>query len=348
MAERTDLLTSIATTIQDYRAGELAKPTSNHVERWIQQFDTVVQLPMLRELNHVLDKTYFTKASVSSFFSDLITHQQLAGEDPCAFWSGSHILDIQQNGHSQSEIRALFDEALMERCGLKIDDCGNPDGAFIYLDDVLFSGGRIGDDLESWITEEAPAKATVHAIVIVAHRFGEWKCTNRVRAAAENAGKVIDFRFWAALRIENRNYHRNKSEVLWPTAIPDDADLKAYMAEEQKFPFVARHPGQIFEHGVFSTEQGRQLLERELLIAGMRIRSFSQNPNRALRPLGFSPFGLGFGSMIVTYRNCPNNTPLALWWGDPNAHPDHPFSKWYPLLPRKTYAQEIDFDVVVD
>lgn len=290
----------------------------------------------------------FTKSWVKSFFSDLITNQQLAGENPCTFWGTSHMLDIQQNGHSQSEIRALFGDALMERCGLKLDCCGHPDGAFIYLDDVLFSGGRIGDDLECWITGEAPAKATVHVIVIAAHRFGEWKCTSRVRAAAKNAGKIIDFHFWAALRIENRNRYRNKSEVLWPTAIPDDADLKAYMAEEQKYPFVARQSGEIPEHAFFSSEQGRQLLERELLLAGMRIRSFSQNPNRALRPLGFSPFGLGFGSMIATYRNCPNNTPLALWWGDPKADADHPFSKWYPLLPRKTYAQEIDFDVVVD
>jgi hypothetical protein len=34
---------------------------------------------------------------------------------------------------------------------------------------------------------------------------------------------------------------------------------------------------------------------------------------------------LGFGSTIVTFRNCPNNAPLAFWAGDP----------WYPLFPRK-------------
>ena len=35
---------------------------------------------------------------------------------------------------------------------------------------------------------------------------------------------------------------------------------------------------------------------------------------------------LGFGSLVVTFRNCPNNAPLALWAGDP----------WYPLFPRRT------------
>ncbi len=38
---------------------------------------------------------------------------------------------------------------------------------------------------------------------------------------------------------------------------------------------------------------------------------------------------LGFGSLVVTFRNCPNNAPLALWVGDP----------WYPLFPRTTNSQ---------
>lgn len=48
--------------------------------------------------------------------------------------------------------------------------------------------------------------------------------------------------------------------------------------------------------------------------------------NEYQRPLGNMVLEtLGFGSMLVTFRNCPNNSPLALWAGDP----------WYPLFPRK-------------
>lgn len=346
MTERQSLLQSIAQTTADYRAGELDAPTPEHVDRWIKQFEGAVQLPMLREMDHVLKQTYFSRLAVSKFFAHQIAHKTLAGDKPCEFWRAAHLLDIQQHGHSQTEIRELFGEALKGKCGFSIDDCGGAGGAFIYLDDVLFSGSRIGNDLADWIAEHAPAKATVHVLVIAAHRFGEWKCSGRLKEEAKKAGKDLDLKIWAALRVENRRTYRNRSEVLWPAVISDDAELQAYMAEEEKFPFEPRQPGGSLEHPIFSSEQGRQLLERELLLAGMRIRSFSQNPSRALRPLGFSPFGLGFGSMIVTYRNCPNNTPLALWWGDPEAAPGHPFSKWYPLLPRKTYAQEIDFDVI--
>jgi hypothetical protein len=267
----------------------------------------------------------------------------LAGEVPCEYWQTAHFLNIQQQGHSQTEIRQVFGEALAQQCGLAIDECGSDAGDHLYLDDVLFTGGRIGNDLSAWIAGGAPANGTVHVVVIATHTFGEWKCSERLKQEATAAGKKLAFHFWAALRIENRQSRSATSEVLWPATIPVDETLAAYIAAEQKFPFKPRTPGGKLQHPIFSSEDGRQLLERELLLAGMRIRSFSQNPSKALRPLGFSPFGLGFGSMIATYRNCPNNAPLALWWGDPNAAASHPFSKWYPLLQRKTYAQEVIF-----
>lgn len=347
MSKRAELLESIAATIADYREGEIATPTPEHVDRWIRQFDGDVQVPLMRDLAHTLGQTYLSKKTVTGFFRALIKQTKIAGDDPCTFWQQAHILDIQKNGHSQSDIRDLFGEALDEVCHIDSpDDCGKGGGAFVYLDDGLFSGSRIGNDLCGWLENEAPDRGAVHVVVIAAHRFGQWKCSERLKDAAVAAGKELSFEFWAAIWLENRLRYQRTSEVLWPAVLPDDPDLKAYMAEETKFPFKPRTPGGKCEHDIFSSEAGRQLLERELLMAGLRIRSFSQNPSRALRPLGFSPFGLGFGSTIVTYRNCPNNAPLALWWGDPEKPKSHPFSMWYPLVPRKTYGAEEDWNGV--
>ena len=47
MTERQQLLESIATKSADYRAGDLAAPTAEHVDRWVKQFSTGVQLPIL-------------------------------------------------------------------------------------------------------------------------------------------------------------------------------------------------------------------------------------------------------------------------------------------------------------
>jgi len=343
MNERTKLLISVADIIKDYREGEIARPSPDHVDRWIHQFDKDLQFPLLSEIAYVFKQTYFSKSIVSDFFAKQIDLRELAGEKPYAFWQTAHILDIQKNGHSQTEIRKFFGESLKNKYGLDISKCGSDGGTYIYLDDILFTGGRIGSDLSEWIINNSPEKVTIHILVIAAHKLGEWQCIERLKKIASDNKKTLEIHSWAAIRIENRKTYRNISEVLWPATLPDNGMLKKYVSEEDRFPFEPRRVGGKLINEIFSSEDGRQLLERELLLAGMKIRGYCQNPNKVIRPLGFSAFGLGFGSMILTFRNCPNNCPLALWWGDPNASPNHPFSKWYPLLPRKTYSEEVDF-----
>lgn len=335
MTERQRLLESIAATTVDYRTGELAAPTPAHVDRWIRQFDDIVQVPLLREINHVFNRTYFNKERVAAFFNGLVNDEGIVGRNPREFWENAHFLNIQQNGHSQQEILELFDEKLAEQCGLNIADCGRDGGDFLYLDDVIFSGNRIGNDLTAWINNCAPTNAIIHVVVIAIHSSGEYQLEKRLKQVIKDSGKNIDVHYWRIENIENRNYYRFNSEVLWPATIPNDDLVANYMALPHKFPFEARSAGGAL--GPFSSEAGRQLLESEFLKAGAKIRSLSQHPKDVMRPLGFSPFGLGFGSMIVTYRNCPNNCPLALWWGDPHAV-SGPFH-WYPLFPRKTYNQ---------
>lgn len=349
MSERAELLESIATTIEDYREGEIDRPTPEHVDRWVSQFDEPVQVPLLREFAHVLDETYFSRTWVHDSMKVVLLARKLAGDDPSAFWKRTTFLNIQGHGHSQEELLPVLGDVLVKECGVGLHECSSgPEGPFVYFDDVLFSGGRAGTDLSAWIRDQAPAKCTLHAIFFAVHSLGEWQALTRLKKVAEEAGKSIDINIWRGLTIENRKAYRNTSEVLWPAAVPDDAALKAYMAGEVRFPFQAREAGGKGEHGIFSSEEGRQLVEREFLLKGMYIRSLSQNPSAAIRPLGFGAFGLGFGSTIVTFRNCPNNAPLCLWWGDPSYPDTHPFSKWYPLFPRKTYEEtatvDIDFD----
>jgi hypothetical protein len=341
MTERNDLLTSIADTIKDYRAGEIETPSVDHVDTWVRQFDNGVQVALLREVDHVFKETYLQKEWVGGFLSHLVTNEKIAGADPCGFWRKANFLQIQINGHSQEEMLVLFDETLKEHCGFGIDACGDAKGDFIYLDDAMFSGIRVGNDLETWIAQHAPANAIIHVIVAAIHTSGEWLVGQKLKKVIADSGKKIDIKYWRAETIENRKAYKNNSEVLWPSAVPEDDLVKAYLNERHKFPFEPRQPGGKFRF--FSSEAGRQLLEREFLVAGVQIRARCKNPSDVIRPLGFSPFGLGFGSMIATFRNCPNNCPLVLWWGDPKAT-SGPL-QWYPLLPRKTYAQALDFDV---
>ncbi len=321
MTERRNLLASIANTIKGYRVGEIAEPTPDHVDRWISQFDENVQISMLRELDHVFKLTYKSKLRVKKFLEAVVTHEALVGNTLHEFWRDARILNIQKNGRSQAEMRLLFGEILRERYGLSIDRGSTSDGALIYLDDAIFTGDRVIEDLAE-ITENIPPKAQLHIIVIAIHSYAKhWFYQNNRIAALR---QKINIQFWPAISFENRRKWYNRSGMLVPTDILRPEEIAARNLNERTSRF-------------FSSVNGRQLLEREFLRAGQTIRGFASNPSQMLKPLGYSPFDPGFGSIFVTYRNCPNNCPLALWYGNPEYPPNHPLGRWYPLFPRKTY-----------
>jgi hypothetical protein len=327
MTERQRLLESIATTTSDYRAGDLARPTPEHIDRWVNQFDHEVQLPILREMNHVLASTYFTHTNVSQFLRGLLRNEELIEGNPCDFWPTIHFLDIQGGGNSQREMRAIFGQLLESECGISIDECGhdNPN-AFVYLDDVVFSGNRIRRDVENWISTSAPDLIRLHIISIAYHTGGQFYANGRIREAARTAGKRIEITWWRVIELEDQRQHTDISDVLRPVCIPDDEEVRTHVAGMAHQP-VLRRPSNIGVNRLFSSEAGRNVLEQEFLKAGVRIRSMCPNLSDRQRPLGNSVLEtLGFGSLVVTFRNCPNNVPLALWAGDP----------WYPLFARRT------------
>lgn len=337
---RVDLIQGVANIIADYRAGEIPPPDAAHVERWIGQFPKDVQEPLLAEMAHVLTATYINRSTVEQFLRGLVTNEGLAGKDHCAFWEKANIRKEQGNGNSQRELVAVFGAALKESCGLELAECGSPNGAYIYIDDGVFSGDRALQDLRQLVSESSQSSLNIHVVVIALYSGGSYWLETALKKHAEALGKSVALTIWRVIELENRKAYRNSAEVLWPISLPDDEAVQNY-ATSQRFRFEARTSGGSLTYPVFSSEDGRQLLEREMLLTGVRIKGLS-NSSDIVRPLGYSRFSLGFGATVVTYRNCPNNCPLAWWWGDPKAHKNHPFSKWYPLLPRKTYRKEDD------
>lgn len=335
MGERETLLASIASTIQTYRKGELPEPNAAHVDKWVSQFTPENQLAFLREFNHVIKSQFVTEEHVNDFLGMIVEHPKLTRDNPKEFWLKANILDIQKKGQSQTSMALLLDKQLQIKLGIKLSECGHESGDFIYLDDVIFSGGRIRTDLTDWIKETAPAKANIYVIVIAWHRLGQFQTEGAINQVIKESGKAIKVTYWRSFEIENRRRYRNSSEVLWPTEIPLVKEVQEYMALAQKFPFEARISA---SGGIapFSSEAGRHVLEQEFLIAGAKIRSQGGQIADVNRPLGHGYFGLGFGATVTTYRNCPNNCPLAIWWGDPNAKSGA--LKWYPLLLRKNYS----------
>ncbi len=326
MTEFARLLNSIATKTADYRSGELAAPTPEHVQRWINQFDEPVRQPILAELEHVLGETYLTKANVMKFISALITNAKLVGENPKEFWEGVKFLNIQTVGNSQREMLKLLSEELLKAFGLTVEACGQVPKRYFYLDDVLFTGGRIRNDLSKWITHNAPADTEVIILTIGQHRGGQYYADRELKKHALALSKTVRLSWWYSGLFEDRKRYIYSSDVLRPVSIPNDMITQQYVKSLGVEPEL-RTDGSVGDAKIFSSLAGRALLEQEFLKKGAYIRSVAPNLNEFQRPLGNMVLKtVGFGSMIVTFRNCPNNAPLVFWASNP----------WYPLFARKT------------
>lgn len=282
-----------------------------------------MQLPLLSEVDHVLKRTYLSRKSVTNFLNSLITNRNLAGEDHCAFWRGVKFLNIQGGGNSQREMQALFDTYLRGHCGFGIADCGGSATTFIYIDDVIFSGNRAKEDLTKWIKDSAPANAKVHIITMAVHLGGKHFAETKISAEANK--KQITLEWWPCMELEDRKKYVDRSDVLRPRHLGNNP-LVAEYAESLHREVNLRTRDSIGKHRIFSSEQGRAILEQAMLEAGVRVRKKCPFLPDSHRPLGYAKLKtLGFGSTIVTFRNCPNNVPLAFWVNDP----------WYPLFKRK-------------
>ncbi|MCY4034212.1 MAG: hypothetical protein OXF29_00980 [Hyphomicrobiales bacterium] len=344
MIERHELLASIVETTADYRQGILPPPTSEHVDCWVKQFDDSFQLPILQEMDHVLKKTYFSRKKVKKILEQLFKENSLVGNGPCAFWKSIKFLNIQERGASQKEMLTLFNKILEKKCGFQVNDCGKTSRTFFYLDDGIFTGNRIKNDFKSWIAGEAPEEAEVYVIIIALHIHGFCYAWRDIQKAIKLSGKKIKFFYKFLKKLEDRgkyatasNVSPPTSDVLWPTTIPDNKEIKEYV-NSLNHSVLFRSARQASSLNIFSSDTRRQILEQEFLKAGIQIRRECLGLTPYQRPLGNSVLEtLGFGSLIVTFRNCPNNAPLALWAD----------RSWHPLFDRatntETSQQEEDF-----
>jgi hypothetical protein len=224
----------------------------------------------------------------------------------------------------------FIDELLQDELGISIEECGGDEARFVYLDDGVFSGNQISRDLAGWVRSDAcPDVARVDVVCLALHKGGEWNAIRDdgwIKQAEAATGKSISLEWWPETRLENRLRYVDASDVLVPTALPEDEGVRQYSVSLGAEPRL-RVGDSVGGLRLFSSSAGRQLLEEEFLKAGVRIREMAPYLGEYQRPLGNTTFAsLGFGTMVVTHRNCPNNAPLALWAGDP----------WYPLFRRRT------------
>lgn len=322
----------LAEILKDYRASELLNPKKDNIKLWLNQFSSENQEIILDEMINICNKLYVTEIEIDDFLKALVSNEKLTNNDPKLFWSNVSLLNIQQNGNSQNIMIERFKKIIFDKIGVKVAINDNTKNNYTYVDDFLFTGNRLYQD----ITKNFDVKTNVKINIIYIGYFkqGQYYYKNKLIKDFKN----IDFHFWRMIELENTTNCQNQSYILWPVEdIKKNIDvanfLNSYKDKDQTIYRNIDQPKCYYcESGnIFSSEYNRQILEKEFTLAGLKI--INKIGGSYWKPLGFSPFNnLGFGAMVFSYRNCPNNTPLCLWWGDwENNH------IWYPLLQRKTY-----------
>ena len=320
------LVSSISNIIATYRHGEIPALDKQHIITWIHQFPKHQQEGILTEINFIVNNTYLSKNIIYPFVKELAGNKELTTDDPFLFWKNVHVLDIQKGGNSQKDLNAILYDVVNKSFDFNIKENTSETNNYIYMDDVLFSGNRIRNDLEDWVEKYAPSKCIVNIIVFAYYLGGQYYCSRRLEQKAKQCAKQIQFVWWREKEFENRKFNKDYSDNFNPRFFSTDPDVEGYIRflTNSGYPPLKRET--IFNSSCFSSEKGRSILEDAFLTAGCKIRKMCPFLPERMRPLGYNYLStLGFGSTVITYRNCPNTTPLALWAGSP----------WYPLFPRK-------------
>lgn len=298
-------------------------------ETWIDQFPAASQTPLLQALAETLQRTYIRRDDVRSYFTESITNRD--------FWRNAHVCRGAARGKSHELTTKVVLDAIDERLGADFvaDDATQWHTAkhHVFIDDAVFTGSRVKEDYGQWWTPQSSrpkrrpqdGPLRIYFWTYLLHTAGKQDIEGWVDRNLRRHGYDVTISFVSRLTYEDRDQHRDVSDVLWPSVMTETAGRSGLHLATRPDRLRSTGPG---TSAVFPDAGQRRILESELLDASVEISRRLEAP---WTPLGYGRKPFGFGSLSVSYRNCPNNAPIALWWNT---------EYWSPLFPRTTYAHQ--------
>jgi len=342
-----ELIENIVSVANDYRS-DAFQFTTDHVRNWVNQFPEQDRLFLLQELNHILPDSYISKENalntLDTLFETLV--EKYNYQDVNQLLEHTCFLDCQDEHKSQTVLLQFLDELLVEKYGRTVNDCGNNEIRFwIYLDDVLASGGTFKSDIIDVVNDfgaedfyNSPIK--IVAVFFIIHTWGK---NNSLFGLQRTIGfdikNKIDF-----LRVKNidnnprlHSYHNPNPNfnLAWPKECEEGRTFLDFIEnafernyEMRQSQFAFRHEGHPINENFFSSPANRNRYESIILNKGIQIINQIDNLNaQSLRPMGMTPPSyktLGTGTHCFTWRNISNTCPIVYWW-EANG--------WTPLFP---------------
>jgi len=239
------------------------------------------------ELVHVLEKTFLTVEKSKMQTQCWLKNPYVVSRALINSWEDASFLWLQAGGESQKDLHKIMDHE-SKKLGFPQVSSYKGTCLFVYVDDISVHGTRVLNDLSPWIKAEAPERFELLLLFHV---------------------QLVDSRTWVVNEIENRARDLGKTaNVQWW------ADEVFQVQDCYQSPFSTPNMRGKF----FSNKFDSCILGTALFKAGEAILASSESlrANKYMRPLGNSiKYRYGLGVPYVTWRNCPNSAPLALWAG---------------------------------
>lgn len=349
-----ELINNICKFISDYRREDLGvnysvEMNEAHIQRWVEQFNEDDREFILTELLHLMPQSYLSKEHTLKILgNEFETLRKYYGyETVDDFLDETRFLDCQESGKSQKILLGFIEEILIEKYNYTLKDCGKRGVKnWIYLDDVLASGGTFKGDILTEINKIGVVNFIQSGIKIIASFviLHTWGTMNIKYAIDKKIGSELGERlkFYRVAEIENNpriNHFNLNPEFnhIYPLKSDLGEGILKFIEDsfEREYPmrnenFAFRDPAFPKEEVFFSSPENRIRYENILLEKGYEImKSIDNLTAQSLRPLGMTPPSnktLGAGTHFFTWRNISNTCPLVFWWGA---------NDWYPLFPVK-------------
>lgn len=353
MEQLEKLSKEINSIIEDYHCDENIYPciTAESICEWVCQFEEKDREFILSEMLHLLKQDiYISKKKAEELLLDLIVqlsdHYKYKNIE--SFLVETIFIDVQSEDKSQKILlQLLFDvidkEFKINYNSLQKETIKN----FIYIDDILASGGTFSNEIHKYINDNnliEPIKNKDVKIIcyfMCSHTWGENNSRYVIKNKFEGESLFLDNRLFPIIShydIENNiKDHNQKMNLIYPQKSNSFFDEyinnldKANRQEERAY----RGENQPNEESFFTSKESRIRLEQIFLRKGIEIiEKISDQALKAKhRPLGktypsYKTFGTG--TMFFTWRNISNTCPIVLWWNNQS----HGWKGLFPLKNR--------------
>jgi hypothetical protein len=237
------LAQSLLEVIADYRNEDGLHIDVEHVLGWVNQFAYADRQLVLEETTHVLRQTYLSSQTLGTLVDKLVA--QYGAEINRRRWVESHLA-----GNSQAwmlaQLRARGCESNLQATDI------------LFVDDIIFSGGRAFQDIKAWTDANRDALAVHGDVLVLAiiRHTGSWSSLIR-----DNYGLTPHLRSVGySSRVEqlflpkDGRYETDQTAcVLRCTALPEIYDYAEYSQHFE--PRTVGRP----ETSAFSSDAARRL-----------------------------------------------------------------------------------------